>query len=241
MINDIERLLYVSGNYEVQRLKDGKWRIFSSGQEIKHEQGSIIGSAKMNGWQSLAFIDEDGWLHHDVVRCPVVGTDKDYEAIITELIGGQADELDEMPAGREMDILIAQALGKEVCTCQEAIGLTNAAFPGPPPWGSWYVGDFYLKEDPVPFTGLARLPYYSTDIADAWEVIELLGERDWGRVDISRTKLPPTGYYQCIMYWATQARAVAYGETAPLAISRAALKAARATKAGADGVGLMTE
>jgi len=140
--------------------------------------------------------------------------------------------IDEMPADREMDILIAQALGKEVCARREAIDLHNAAFPNPPPWDSWYNGDFYLKEDPVPCTGLARLPHYSTDIADAWEIIELLCERDWGRVDISRTKLPPTGYYQCIMRWATHAEAVAYGETAPLAICRAALKAVRAGDAG---------
>jgi len=95
-----------------------------------------------------------------------------------------------------------------------------------PPWGSWYVGDFYLKEDPVPFTGLARLPYYSADIAEAWEGVEMIGEWNWGRVDIVRTKLS----YSCQMGF-DRASVGAWADTAPLAICRAALKAVREKRA----------
>jgi len=80
--------------------------------------------------------------------------------------------IDQMLAGTEMDKLIAAALGREVCTRQEAIELTAAAHPAGPPWEDWYCAGFYLKEDPGPCTGLDMLPPYSTFEPDALDALE---------------------------------------------------------------------
>ena len=89
-------------------------------------------------------------------------------------------KIDEMPAGRETDARVAEAMGYELCTMGEAIALTNAAFPDRPGWETWYSRDWYVIEDQIPDTGLAALPYYSADLDDAaGEVVEKMKELDF--------------------------------------------------------------
>jgi len=129
--------------------------------------------------------------------------------------------IDEMPASRDMDILIAQALGHEVLTRREAIDLTNAAFPNRLPWDSWYVSGFYLKEDPIPSTGLDFLPNYSMVDADAISALEQSGRR-W---EISKYPGEPP-YKVCVATGGRDGWACASGDRLALTICHALLKAA---------------
>jgi len=70
--------------------------------------------------------------------------------------------IDEMPAGREMDKLIAtQVMGFQLCDGDEAIARTNAAFPDRPGWETYYIDDWHILEEPIPNTGMERLPCYT--------------------------------------------------------------------------------
>lgn len=64
-----------------------------------------------------------------------------------------------------------------------------------------------------------HLPDYSSDIADAWEVVEKLESEDPGYFNLSVTT--PPGWYVTFV----DPDSCAYADTAPLAICLAALKA----------------
>ena len=109
------------------------------------------------------------------------------------------DEIDAMPAGRELDILVAE----KVMGCY---GL-------------------FKHSDGTPLCechGLRPVPRYSTDIAAAWEVLKKLPNGVY------------VGYEKAAGAWCVAANWadgepfswLSYGKTAPLAICRAALKAA---------------
>lgn len=143
--------------------------------------------------------------------------------------------IDEVPAGRDLDALVAKALGWQVITCEEAIALSNKAFLDRPSWDDWYIQDMYIKEGPIPSTGFRGLPHFSIDIAAAWEVIETIVDKY--NCICSVRKIAQRYQFGLVkQYAATIAGGdLAYdtpdcisatlANTAPLAICRAALKA----------------
>jgi len=141
--------------------------------------------------------------------------------------------IDKMPAGRLMDILIAEALGKEVCTRQEAIDLTNAAFPERPPWDSWYARTAYIKEALISSTGLAAVPDFSMLDSEAIELLTLLSMRGW-EWELKRRRFDPLT--QCLLTHRTLRLSPVHtlqgwGNTISHAICRAAYKALTAAPA----------
>ena len=128
----------------------------------------------------------------------------------------------EMPAGREMDALIAEKI--------MGYTLSELSLPAYPKYKLFDIesGEFsgYVKE----------VPHYSTDIAAAWEVVKRMPipfklEKCWEKA----YQIGPEGWSAC---WCTDADCEgcnensrctngddAWAETAPLAICRAALKA----------------
>jgi len=129
----------------------------------------------------------------------------------------------EMPAGREMDVLIAEKV--------MGYTLSELSLPAYPKYKLFDIesGEFsgYVKE----------VPHYSTDIADAWEVVKRMPipfklEKCWEKA----YQIGPEGWSAC---WCTDADCEgcnensrctngddAWAETAPLAICRYALKVA---------------
>jgi len=129
----------------------------------------------------------------------------------------------EMPAGREMDVLIAEKV--------MGYTLSELSLPAYPKYKLFDIesGEFsgYVKE----------VPHYSTDIADAWEVVKRMPipfklEKCWEKA----YQIGPEGWSAC---WCTDADCEgcnensrctngddAWAETAPLAICRCALKVA---------------
>jgi hypothetical protein len=138
--------------------------------------------------------------------------------------------VNDMPAGREMDALVAEKVmgckvshlpfpgGQERVSC----GCRNGEHPGP-----------HDNTDPVWDDILA---YYSTDIAAAWKVVEKLrGELSWADgFQLSQSALgqewqnfpeAPQNGYAATFTNGYENEASATAETAPLTICRAALKA----------------
>ena len=131
--------------------------------------------------------------------------------------------IDEMPAGREMDALLAEKI--------MGYTLSELSLPAYPKYKLFDIesGEFsgYVKE----------VPHYSTDIADAWEVVKRMPipfklEKCWEKA----YQIGPEGWSAC---WCTDADCEgcnensrctngddAWAETAPLAICRYALKVA---------------
>ena len=129
----------------------------------------------------------------------------------------------EMPAGREMDVLIAEKI--------MGYTLSELSLPAYPKYKLFDIesGEFsgYVKE----------VPHYSTNIADAWEVVKRMPipfklEKCWEKA----YQIGPEGWSAC---WCTDADCEgcnensrctngddAWAETAPLAICRYALKVA---------------
>ena len=129
----------------------------------------------------------------------------------------------EMPAGREMDVLIAEKV--------MGYTLSELSLPAYPKYKLFDIesGEFsgYVKE----------VPHYSTDIVDAWEVVKRMPipfklEKCWEKA----YQIGPEGWSAC---WCTDADCEgcnensrctngddAWAETAPLAICRCALKVA---------------
>jgi len=136
-----------------------------------------------------------------------------------------------MPAGRELDALVAQyVLGHKLCTGDQAIVLTNKAFPDRPGWETWYIDDWHILEDPIPDAGLERLPYYSTDIAAAWQIAEKLRLCLIPRVDGGWNALP----WEDVRGSGPLPASAGSAHTAPLAICHAVLKTVE--KLRTDGV-----
>lgn len=125
--------------------------------------------------------------------------------------------VDEMPAGREMNALIAE----------KAMGWTvfYGEYKGYELFDDEVAQGYPPKEeaDGVPF----EIPYYSTDIAAAWEVVNRMKNYFFvcGRTD--------EGRWEAIFYPVNSGvgkLSEAHGDTAPSAICRAALKAMGVTE-----------
>jgi len=86
------RLLYISDTYTVCRLDSGEWLCYCCGREISFQSGSLIGRGE-DGFQSLALVETDGTLHHDVTCAPGTFTE-DYGKVpeITLCWGNEANE-----------------------------------------------------------------------------------------------------------------------------------------------------
>lgn len=110
-------------------------------------------------------------------------------------------DIDKMPAGREMDALIAE----KVMDAEVYREFHTARF----------------KQGQLPngheLIGIGGIPRYSTDIAAAWEVVKRLKNYNF------YIRLFYDGRYGCS--FTEPPRIIAWGNTAPLAICRAALKA----------------
>lgn len=133
----------------------------------------------------------------------------------------------EMTAGRECDALVAEKV--------MGYTLSELSLPAYPKYKLFDIesGEFsgYVKE----------VPHYSTDIADAWEVVERMPipfklEKCWEKA----YQIGPEGWSAC---WCTDADCEGcnensrctngddvWAETAPLAICRCALKVAGVTE-----------
>ena len=136
--------------------------------------------------------------------------------------------IDEMQAGREMDALIAEKvmglphneLGEKCPRCggETRIGLDRA-------WcgncSEWIYSPY---------------PEFSDDIAAAWQVVEKIRELKsaWFEIGANPDFMSDRGDYYCsirggkIEYDSPSCTLELYGDTAPLAICRAALKAMEA-------------
>jgi len=113
--------------------------------------------------------------------------------------------IDEMPAGREMDALVAEkVMGFEI-----PANLRNSV--------NWGGGP------PILVDGKSLdIPHYSTDLTDAWEVVEKMGNYLFacGRND--------NGMWEACFFSVNSGigkLSEGHGDTAPSAICRAALKA----------------
>jgi len=130
---------------------------------------------------------------------------------INELTDGQIDAL---PAGREMDTLVAEALGGRV----ERYGML---------FRYWAPGNEHWD----------RLPHYSDDIADAWPLAIALSKGPGGEhFQVTVCEQPERadhGAAFCARYGSGHRQIVSFAETelpeeaAPLAICRTFLKAKR--------------
>ena len=104
---------------------------------------------------------------------------------------------DDMPAGRELDALVAEkVMGQETTEWTDGLGGTGVTF-------------------------FAPVEPYSTDIAAAWEVAEKLIQT----LGIAVEQPFHDGIWRCTIFGLWPKKWVCHGETAPLAICRAALKA----------------
>ena len=118
----------------------------------------------------------------------------------------------EMPAGREMDALIAEKI--------MGYTLSELSLPAYPKYKLFDIesGEFsgYVKE----------VPHYSTDIAASWEVTEkITDQKHWA---FKLRRLPGKDYMACFIRLTKTGRddfESKPSKTAPFAICRAALKA----------------
>jgi len=141
--------------------------------------------------------------------------------------------IDNMPAGREMDALVGKAIGAEPKKCWEILNAdeTATAFSAESRWEAERflrdhlnrMPDSWLKDYHVGHWDFYKS--YSTNIAAAWEVVE---------------KLKDKNIFFIIHPWVDKCLLEVYGDsyrrgnlsadTAPLAICRASLKALGVTK-----------
>ena len=124
-------------------------------------------------------------------------------------------ELDEHEANRCLDAWVAEAVMGEL-----ALMSPSPIYVGRFDWvmkGDWYVA----RENESPY----RVPYYSTSIAAAWEVVERSGILDHTENVLWRNPRAQK-YFWHYGYNQEFYSEILKAETAPLAICRAALKAA---------------
>lgn len=134
--------------------------------------------------------------------------------------------IDELRPGRELDVLVAKALGWDVrqepgpATGHFIVGEWDSTGGKQYVWstpGQWYritgdTGELYLRAE--------DLPYFSCDICEAWTLAEALRDAEpWKWFEISRR---PTGW---MANGTGTPKDSAYADTAPLAICMAFLKA----------------
>ena len=135
--------------------------------------------------------------------------------------------IDEMPAGREIDALIEKYVFNKMPKCGcfaddtyngECVGADNAS-------DCLLAEQKLKKQKEIPgdckYWRTKEPESYSTDIAAAWSVVEKMHSKNF------YLRYFYDGRYGC--YFTEPPREVAYGETAPLAICRAALKAVGAS------------
>ena len=122
---------------------------------------------------------------------------------------------DEMPAGQIMNGLVAEkVLGRRWVN---GVG-RNLLLPGHSVENRTFMSCLEVgRLESLP-DDLGGLPDYSGDIAWAWEVVEAMEKRGWWVAD------SVNGYYMTFRVAPEEFRA--HGSTFPLAICRAALKAA---------------
>lgn len=122
-------------------------------------------------------------------------------------------EANELPAGRELDALIAsKVMGWPIVE-----GRTNDNGVISPCWTSY-------RDD----VSLRPIPEYSADIAAAWQVVEKIAH------NVKLTKYHRNGepLFECVIDRIALSQMVSeIADTAPIAICRAALKAAAASEA----------
>lgn len=134
-----------------------------------------------------------------------------------------------MKAGRELDALIAEkVMGATVVYPYRSE--PGHPYPGVNP--IWTDEPWQATSNPQSISGLENVPHYSTNIADAWMVVEKMGR--WHGFDFMIVMPDPEQTfhlrtYEAGWYEATndgpERRVVSYADTAPLAICLAALKA----------------
>jgi hypothetical protein len=120
---------------------------------------------------------------------------------------------DTIPAGKALDILIAEKLFGWTGIDKRWVEMGRTYATG------WKGGDTSR--------GHSDVPNYSTDIAEAWKVFgagfELMDLHNYGDADSN-------GLWKCSVIWSYKNKGWAEAETAPLAICRAALNAIGADK-----------
>ncbi len=130
------------------------------------------------------------------------------------------NNIDEMPAGRELDALVSEKVMGWVWIAFE-IAHTTDVVRRPYPGDSWDVqhgrrADF---TEPIAYGWDSNLPHYSTDIAAAWRVVDRRKGEYTFILSYNQHEhtwwvcFDPVNHYE------------ARADTAPLAICRAALKA----------------
>jgi hypothetical protein len=119
------------------------------------------------------------------------------------------DEIMNMSAGQEMDTLVAEKVMKFHLDYEFADML----------------GAPTVKELGDKYDEWGLLPLYSTEIDAAWEVVEKLKDR-WGIVNIEYSHSAPIARERWTAYFDIDFDGfMGFGDTAPLAICRAALLA----------------
>lgn len=137
-------------------------------------------------------------------------------------------DVDTIEAGPKLDALVAErVMGWHV---------TDKRPPSPQNWAAY--PDVWFETPSGDLMNAAQVPYYSTDIPAAWQVFEKIARPD----DLSIGVRSKTFYYNNPRKWETvdgyavlehdthnnelRETEIAWARTAPLAICRAALKAA---------------
>jgi hypothetical protein len=118
--------------------------------------------------------------------------------------------IDEMQAGREMDALIAE----------KVMGFTVKCI-----LGRYQIALFDVETGERAPGMFKNLPYYSTDIAAAWEVRKVIQLLGFDAVNVHITTDNPYCQFIKPIYEDSIEQYIAYAETDALAICRAALKA----------------
>jgi len=128
--------------------------------------------------------------------------------------------IDEMPAGRETDALLTVEIGWEV----QRMPYAYANLPN-----DWRYrmkpGDCWIE-----------LPHFSTDMAATWKIIKKLEARHIGRLSLVRLGWHPVRIWRAAIFTTSLSLGHhAWGDTAPLAICRAALMSLRPSSAPLSG------
>ena len=123
--------------------------------------------------------------------------------------------IDELPAGRELDALVAErVMGWHITDAIKKPGQD----------------DYGVAPGQVGVLWVVRVPDYSTDIAAAWQVVERLIKLDaFVSLDYDFQNVDSEKW--SVTFITRKAIDCESGETAPLAICRAALKAVGVTEA----------
>jgi hypothetical protein len=125
-----------------------------------------------------------------------------------------------MSAGREMDALIAEKVINLI--------ICESPFKQPGYQGVILNGSPYYNADG--HGHYRSVPFYSTDIAAAWEVVEELNKTRLTYVEFIDAKIPGTAWRVVLFDQGEGKTIVSLADTAPLAICRAALKATESVK-----------